>query len=308
LTIPGLIDAVRPRPVPPAAADVLRGDAASSSTEDALFRSLKLRNGTWKVTEAGRLTDVDELISAHLPPGDPLRVCDVGISSGVTTAEWFDALTRLDRSFSMTAIDRDLNGFLIEVGGLVTVLTDRDGFPLQYSSRVAVHGVATHRDRLRQPLRRLVASAATGRALRDARRDATTDSRTLGLRVRCEPVRIVSPRLGRLPVDLQERDLSDLGESQFDVIRVANVLNRSYFETEVLQGMVRRLFASLRRGGILVVAGSPRGQPNVATIFRRSDDASAEVVAQLGGGHEIEDLVTERSPSGATGAGMVTPA
>jgi hypothetical protein len=294
-TIPGLIDAIRPRPSPPPASQVLRGDGVSPSVEDALFRSLRLQNGTWKVTEAGRLTDVDDVIAQHLPAADPLRVCDVGISSGVTTVDWFHDLQRHGREFSMTAIDRDLNGFLIDVGGFMTVLADRTGFPLQYSSRVAVHGVATRRDRLRQPLRRAVSQALVRRAINTARRDAVTESRSFGVHIRCQPVMIVSPRLTELEVTLEERDLGDLAAETFDVVRVANVLNRSYFSDETLRHMTASLLASLRPDGILVIARSPPGQANVATIFRASTGHGLEIIARLGGGHDIEGLVCESS-------------
>jgi SAM-dependent methyltransferase len=294
-TVPGMMDAIRPRATPPSASRVLRGDGVSPSVEEALFQSLRLQNGTWKVTGAGRLTDVDNLIGRHLPATDPLRICDVGISSGITTAEWFQDLQARGRAFSMTGIDRDLNGFLIDVGGFMTVLADRTGFPLQYSSRVAVHGIATHRDRLRQPLRRVASHALVARATKAARRDAVTESRSFGVRVRCEPVLIVSPRLTKLPVTLEERDVRDLAASTFDVVRVANVLNRSYFSDDTLRRMIATLLASLRPDGILVIARSPSDQANIATIFRASPGHGLEIVARLGGGHEIEGLVYESS-------------
>jgi hypothetical protein len=106
---------------------------------------------------------------------------------------------------------------------------------------------------------------------------------------------IVSPRLTELPVTLEERDLRDLAPSTFDVIRAANVLNRSYFSDDTLRGMITGLLASLRPGGILVVAQSPPDRANIATIFRGSPGQGLEIVARLGGGHEIEGLVYESS-------------
>jgi hypothetical protein len=77
-----------------------------------------------------------------------------------------------------------------------------------------------------------------------------------------------------------------------DVIKVANLLRRLYFNDEAITNGLRALFLSLNEGGHLLVVDNSR-EPGVgprAGLYRRSGDRFS-VVGTTGGTPEIQDLV-----------------
>ena len=81
-------------------------------------------------------------------------------------------------------------------------------------------------------------------------------------------------------------------ESRFDIARAANLLNRSYFDLSRLRGMIDNLKSYVRRpDGLLVINRTHEDGTNHGTIFRL-DTGEVQVVERVGGGSEIELLVT----------------
>src|SRR5580704_15382827 len=109
--------------------------AEREAMETLFFSSVRLRNGTLKTTSYHRLDDLNQLVSAHLPADRPLRIMDVAVSSGVSTAEWLESLQRGGVHCEMVAGDLSVRAYLLTAGIGLRLLTDRDGFPLQYDIR-----------------------------------------------------------------------------------------------------------------------------------------------------------------------------
>jgi chemotaxis methyl-accepting protein methylase len=91
----------------------------------------------------------------------------------------------------------------------------------------------------------------------------------------------------------EEDILQPLALGAFDLVRAANVLNRVYFTPDVLRDMAASLWNRLLPDGMLLVVRSRSGFNN-GTLFARSEGKS-EIVARLGEGSEIEDIVLEAS-------------
>jgi hypothetical protein len=80
--------------------------------------------------------------------------------------------------------------------------------------------------------------------------------------------------------------------NRFDIVRAANLLNRNYFDADRLRLMVGNLKSYARRpGGLIVINRTHEDGTNHGTIFRAGDEDVA-TVHRLGGGSEIESLVT----------------
>jgi chemotaxis methyl-accepting protein methylase len=110
---------------------------------------------------------------------------------------------------------------------------------------------------------------------------------------RARPVSLVSPRLRRrAEIEIVEDDITVPGRfpAGFDVIRVANLVQRAYFDEPTLRTIVVNLRERLRDGGLLVICRTTEAGVNDATIFRRTGGRfTAE--ASLNGGAEVRDLV-----------------
>lgn len=78
--------------------------------------------------------------------------------------------------------------------------------------------------------------------------------------------------------------------SGLDVLRTTNILNKAYFRTEKLAEGVNAAFQSLIPGGLWIVGRTLEDQTNHVTFFKRTEK-KWEVMARLGNGSEIEDIV-----------------
>src|SRR6266581_6613930 len=102
--------------------------------ERKFLSSIVLSNGVSKETYAGRLDDVNKAVLRKFSQDGvaPSTFLDVGVSSGITTWEWFEALKNAGYSPSMTGTDVTMTAYIVSLFKGVHVLVDKQGFPLQY--------------------------------------------------------------------------------------------------------------------------------------------------------------------------------
>lgn len=268
--------------------------------EDRFFCSLKLANGTYKRTCRGRLSDLDEFVEGLLPRVRPLRVMDVAVSSGVTTAEWAQRLERAGVEFQMTAGDAALKAFHLSVGRGLGVLLDAGGHALQLDVRGrAVSTPIGPRTFLRNPLSITLAKAAArlfyprlrAACLRDS---SLTRAGLFGVELR--PLDLVSRSLaGRANVRVVEDDVltCDGFVRSFHVVRAANILNQTYFDDAKLSSILSNLRSRLLPGGLLVVCRTDARGVNRATVFALGPLGRFEIAGRLNGGTDVEGLALE---------------
>ncbi len=251
------------------------GAEPSPQAERRFFAKLRLPNGTWKTTYPNRLDDLNRGLLEHLPRDRELELMDVGVSSGVSTVEWSDQLRASGVAHRLLAGDLYPEGRLITLGGWLAVLFDGSG---------------------REPL--LLEAGSLSVPLRSDRRLVRFLRPLLvpALRVlapRAVPVPLVSPRLlRRAEIELVEDDATVPGRfpQRFDAVRVANLLQPSYFDAATIGQIAVNLRERLREDGLLVVCRTDEGGLNRATIFRRRGEHFTPE-ASLNGGSEVEDLV-----------------
>jgi hypothetical protein len=265
--------------------------------ETNFFSSVKLSNGTYKFTYSRRLDDLNSLVNDLLPTDRPLRIMDVAVSSGVSTLEWIESLNQKGLEHDMTAGDLTAVCFLLSLGKHLHVLTDKNGYPLQFDVfGRAVPNPPGGRNLLRffLPLGLLrIWLALKQRTISEAaRKPAGVAERFPGTNL--QQITLTSPRLkGAANLHVVDDDiLNDVRFPQsFDVLRAANILNRDYFDDGVLLKMLRNLRTRLVSLGLLVVCTTEDAGDNHGTIFQLTGNGSFEVVARLNGGSHIEDLV-----------------
>jgi hypothetical protein len=244
-------------------------------------------NGVWRTTRPGRHDRSGCMIRDATAGQHDLRIIEAGISDGGNAVELADALGTRFTAFYAT--DRWLSIRATEVEGcrFLRLPNSSDCFMiigrhcLYYlgtpNSGGAVNRLGTYA--ARRLLRRLERAAVTpegwdclsliGPALRRA--------------VQADP-RIVTV----------EWDIFNPWQlERADVIRVANVLNPSYFSHTRLLGAIANLRTALRDGGLLAVVDN-RNEERVG-LFRRCGPRF-DVEATLAGGCEVAALVTDGLP------------
>src|SRR5436190_438083 len=244
-----------------------------AAVERAFFRSICLPNGSHKTTAAGRLNDVDVFLAALLRPRQDVRLLDVGISSGVTTAELIDHLHANGHRVEAVGMDLRVHARLRRCFG-VDVLFDEAGRVLQLATARLAKGRPDPSSRSAKAglLRGTIAAVECLCTRRWARQSRNW--------VR---ISLVTPRLLRRPgFELIEHDLAQpvpLSVGRFDVIRAANLLNFAYFPPSLLRTMLGNLLPALKHDGLLVVCRTAEpGGANDATAFR-FDEPTRSLVA-----------------------------
>jgi hypothetical protein len=277
--------------------------------EAAFFSMLKMRNGTFKKTQPSRFSEIEAAFGpAFRERATRIRAAlDVGVSSGLTTIEFADFLSAIGAHATVTGTDLFMKAHLVELGRHIRVLADAEGWPLQYDLGGVVFRPWTRRlDYVTQwwlPLR--LAHSLSQRRVRNAL------SRGEG-----RAVSLVSPRLaGRDDVALLEDDVlrrSPALVGKFDVVRAANILNRNYFSSDRLRRAVSNLTSYMRGpGALLLVTRTDGARNNAGTLFELGQNGSFKPIGRIGGGSEIEALISSLPPAnddrsaGATSDGEI---
>jgi hypothetical protein len=266
--------------------------------ESAFFSGLQLDNGTFKTTSAARLDQINSLVARFLPRDRVVDVLDVGVSSGVTTADWSAQLRSDGIEHQIVATDLVMHARLLTLGRRIAVLWQQNGHPLA----VQVGPVTLYLGYAGDSGPRGLLSRVLGPALSRLhaaivnRRRWPHEAPPRPWRAGVRSVDLVSRHLvADASIRLVEDDVSfprEFGQS-FDVCRAANLLNRAYFPDNTLAAMAINLVARLRDGGLLVVCRTTDGDDgpiNQATVFRRSGPR-LEVAERLNGGSEVEELL-----------------
>ena len=257
-----------------------------SSSDDSIEREFFVRvllpNRTWKTTYANRLDDVNEFVFKRIARiiESPIKIMDVGMSSGTSTAEWADQLRANKIDFEMTGTDLTIDAWLHSYSKFA-LLFDRDGKLLHFDLWAKgwpphQHGIHFHF------FRQLLA--------RSALRCASTFRRN----VEKTPVRLLSRRFAEdCSLGAVEDDLTTpnplIFKRAFHVIRAANVLNMSYFSESTLRIMLATLTGRLKEGGLLIVCRT-NGGTNNGTVFSCVSSRLLPI-ERIGDGSEIESLV-----------------
>jgi hypothetical protein len=295
-TVDQYVRATRKRRVscPTISYDLLQVGENPTGDEMARFEDISLSfrtsNGTTRMTFRQRMLDVDtttlELLQQWYPRDAELIVQDRAASNCLTSAELAEHLFQAFPHATLEASDRLLYLLRISVARGKAYIIEPDGEPLQYIWHPFVVFLNS-RTPYRCPVRRLIAALGE------------KSFRQLGLPQRCSAYRI--DRISCIHPEaesLRKRDsrFQIYTRSVFahspglDVLRTANILNKTYFPTQRLVEGANAAFQSLKPGGLWIVGRTLENRTNHVTFFRRTDK-KWEVTARIGMGSEIEQLV-----------------
>ena len=273
--------------IPPPSSILLTGseESITEESESVFFSSLHQSDGTTKMTGTNRLNDVNVAITSYLTAGSGLEILDIGISSGISTLEWLLSLKEMGHTCAMTAMDRILFARLYQFGRIEMLA--------EPGAHVLLIHIGQHT--LTRPIQPI--ASWRNRRARIIFQFGDILAWLCGIVRYGRDVQLVSRRLqSRSDVRFVERDLFDLAPDwadRFDVVRVANVLNHSYFSEPTLRIGLRNVGNWVKIGGLLALVRTEQDNQNHATIFRR-ETIGFQVLHRLGSGSEIESLV-ERS-------------
>jgi chemotaxis methyl-accepting protein methylase len=256
----------------PTATEFLYSDS-DPALEREFFSRVMLPNGTVKTTTEHRLDDLNELalpLVSQLP--QPIKVMDVGASSGVSTAEWLEQLSAHGIHCEITGTDLTINAWHVKPHSWLEALVDDQERPIHLS--IGGRGMPPK------------ANFPTGIIPWAATKYLRLK---MSMGVRKQEVALVSKRANGIrfsPDDLTRPSTF----SGLNVIRAANILNLGYFPQDVLRLMIANIKSRLADGGLLILCRTI-GTTNHGTIHKFSGRFSP--LAKIGDGSEIDHLIAE---------------
>jgi hypothetical protein len=234
-----------------------------------------LRTGiTWKSTSPARHQRTDELIMEICSDFSPV-ILDVGASDGITSLELIEKLGSAftmyyvtDVSFNINIIEQKPNVYFYDSCGKCFLISTRKFlvysdfteayFPLKLiAKKFFAFAPVFNVDRSKQ------ISLIQPDLLRIAKQDA---------RVSIEQYSIFDPWTKIRP----------------DIIKAANILNRTYFSDDQIRSAITNFKTILKEGGKLIVTDN-RDEENVSLFYR--DNNSFKLQRNIGKGTEIKDIV-----------------
>jgi hypothetical protein len=271
-----------------------RTPAHIDELERAFYGSIKLANGTFKTTKAGRLEEITVVLVEHIKRRfQTCQVLDLGVSSGISTVELDDALKRVGVLAHVVGSDRSIDGFLVRLNRFLWVLADEHGGPLQYD--LAGVAIRPWRRRLDYVTGYWVPSALLNLLYggRYQRRVLDRIGGSDAERVRLLTRRATSRGLTFLPDDILEEPSSEL-RGRFHVLRAANLVNRAYFSDAQIRVIVRQITARLIGPGALVcVCRTPSSGQVDGSIFVYRGAGEYDTLADIGRGSEVAEFFRE---------------
>jgi hypothetical protein len=274
-------------------------NADQDDLEREFFARIVLPNGTIKSTGAHRMDDLNAAVLPHIAAitGMPVRVLDVAVSSGVSTAEWYESLAAAKISCDFTATDLTVYASLVSLTPGLAVLVDRHRniLHLDVFGR-GVPPVAEGPGAILAGAIRMLFRAAMKLDDRLSPLNGSLQEFAKGHVLKCQPVTLLTKRLSRnehlrvIEQDLMAPDPPQF-QAAFHVVRAANILNRSYFSDQILAQIVNKLKKTIKPHGLFIVCRTEHNGVNDATLFQFAGDLKFRVLLRLGAGSEIENLV-----------------
>jgi hypothetical protein len=282
------------------------GRRLPQQVEDAFFSAIRVGNHIAKKTYARRLDGINEVANRLLPKFRPLRIMDVGISSGVSTLEWVESLENKRIDYHLDAVDLMVRGMLIEMPRGVDVLADVAGRPLLIDLNGKwIPFPPGKRDLIRHFFKILIIRGALYLAAPEvSHSEANGKAASKGRWFNASKAPLVySELMHHTRVTVTEGNLLDPATlpARLHVVRAANILNRSYFSDDQLLAIVQNLRATLCESGLLVICKTDDSGRTEGTVFVLKDNGSFEILETINGGSEIEDLVCSEKAVGVSG-------
>lgn len=264
---------------------------SSAADESRFFRSLKVRNRNSKQTQRGRLDALNEMaIELLAAPGRRRSAAlDIGISSGVTTAELYESFRNAGFATRIVATDLSIYASIVHASPNVRVLVDSAGDILQYD--IGGFAVRPWRRRLDQFTGMGLLKRAIERRYAGTARGALA---TGALKV--ERVALINPRLAaNKDIEVREDDLLKPNpgfRARFDFIRAANVLNREYFDEATLKTAIETLKSYLSGpGALLLIVRTNDATGHHGAFYELKSAGHLAAVRTVGTGSELAALI-----------------
>lgn len=242
----------------------------------AAISTISTSNDTMKTTCVGRFSDLNNLVLELLSNKELCIIHDVAISSGITSVELYEYLSSKKQHFEMYTSDK-FSTFNVQ-GNYFCKICDHDFNPSSYYLMGVYFGPALSW--------KFFVSKYFYSFLKLFKFDKDREYKEISVFSKKMVCLLKDGKMTHIEYDIFESKLFD----KFNFVRCMNVLNKAYFEDDLILSGIANIFFSLKNGGLLQIGRTDDYGINNVSFYRRSG-TQLELQEIVNSGSELHNLI-----------------
>ena len=238
-----------------------------------IFSLLRVDN-TFKTTSLNRMFDVNQKLKWYIKKyfSREVMICDIGISSGQTTLELHNDLKKIKLK-KIYGFDKNINIKIFRIKKLIFLFSSQDDLLMVEYKKNCL------RYRYFIILKKIEIFLIYFLKL---------------MKIKCEKSNVLAPNLKKIEkCRFIEQNIFHIEKKYynlFDVVRVSNLLNYSYFSKNNLKTAISNINKISKEKSIILVNRTNNKKKNLASFFIKKN-GKFELLKDINGGSEIKDLI-----------------
>ena len=241
-----------------------------------IFSKLKI-DSTFKTTSFNRMNDINKKLNNHIKKNLPkkIMICDLGVSSGQSTKELYDDLNNI-KIKTIYGFDKQINIKIYKLNKLIFLFSLKNQLLMVEYNKYCLRYRYFFLFKLIEKFLIYLFNY---------------------LNIKFEKSNVLMPGLGNInKLKFIEQDIFKVKKKYFnlfDVIRVTNLLNYTYFSEINLKKAICNINKISKKKSILLVNRTTSKKINTATFFIKRA-GKFELLEDVNGGSEIKDLIISK--------------
>ena len=236
----------------------------------------KLRVGTtFKTTSYNRMKDVNLKLKNHIKKNFPKKkiiLCDFGVSSGQSTLELYNELNRNKIKY-IYGFDKQIYLKIYKIKNIIFLYSTKNNLLMvEYNKYCLRYRYFIFFKKIEKLLLYMFDL----------------------FKIKYQKSNVLTPHLDKvIKCKFFEQDIFNIKKNYFnlfDVIRVTNLLNYSYFSKTQLKLAIMNINKIARENCIILINRTTKEKKNVGSFFKKKNN-KFELLEDINGGSEIKDLV-----------------
>tara|TARA_B100000886_G_scaffold337929_1_gene299703 strand:+ start:606 stop:1445 length:840 start_codon:yes stop_codon:yes gene_type:complete len=251
---------------------ILKKNINKSSMEK-IFSKIRV-DGTFKTTSYNRMSDVNLKLKKHIKQlfTKKIIICDIGVSSGQSTLELFNDLNKEKIKF-IYGFDKQIYLKVFKIKNLIFLFSSKNDLLMvefnKYCLRYRYFFILKKIEKILFYLINL-------------------------MDIKCQKSKVLVPNLDKIDkCKFFEQDILNIKKKYynfFNVIRVTNLLNYSYFSKAKLKIAISNIKKISKNNCIILLNRTTNKNKNIASFFMKKN-GKFELLEDMNGGSEIKDLM-----------------
>tara|TARA_A100001011_G_C14303133_1_gene841802 strand:+ start:1417 stop:2241 length:825 start_codon:yes stop_codon:yes gene_type:complete len=251
---------------------ILKKNINKNRTEK-IFSKIRI-DSTFKTTSYNRMKDVNLKLKKHIKKLSAKKIilCDFGVSSGQSTLELFNDLNKENIKF-IYGFDKQIYIKIFKIKNLIFLYSAKnDLLMVEFNKYCLRYRYFTMFKKIEKVLIYLF--------------------NFIG--IKCEKSKVLTPDLDKIiKCKFFEQDIFNIKKKYFNffnVVRVTNLLNYSYFSKAKLEIAISNIKKISKNNCIILLNRTTNKNKNLASFFVKKD-GKFKLLEDMNGGSEIKDLM-----------------